>query len=192
MSAAHGSIEGITFMTCPEGHRFERTQLRASAVAISLGAFCWYGFPQNRADWATIVFEVLIFLVPVMVLSFTYDSSAWASTFRVEGDHVRLMKRARTRNIPLADLRGIRVKYSRDGSHRLVTLVAPYRAYYRVRDPEHGEALETWAKNEAAGMGLDVRIRQSWFLGLGRHGTWVLYCAVGAVGGLLAGVLYPI
>lgn len=191
MNAAHPSIEGITFMTSPEGHRYERTQLRAYAVATSLGVFCWHGFPATGAAWADIVFQTAIFVVPVLLLSYTYNASEWDSTFRIDGHYVHLVRRTRERKVPLSELRWIHVKSSRDGSHRLVTVRAPYLAYYRVRDPEHGDALEAWAKETAAGMGVDVQIRRSWFLSIGRWGTWVLYCALGILGGLLAGMMYP-
>ncbi len=191
MNAANSSIDGITFVTSPEGHRFERTQLRAFVVAMALGGFCWYGYPATGAEWAEIVFQTIIFLAPFLGLSYARNFGEWDSTFRVEGDQVHLAKCGRRRTIPLADLRQIRVARSHDGRHRFVTLRAPYLAYYRVLDPEHGDALEAWAKEEATGMGLDVRIQRSWFLSLGRRGTWVLYCALGVVGGLIAGVMYP-
>ena len=191
MNAAHPSVEGITFVTSPEGHRFERTQLRAFVVAMALGGFCRYGYPATGAEWAELVFQLIVFLVPFLGLSYAQNTWELGSSFRVEGDQVQLVKCMRMRNSPLSDLRGIYVECSRDGSHRLVTLRAPYRAYYRVRDPEHGDALEAWAKETAAGMGVDVQIRRSWFLSIGRWGTWVLYCAVGILGGLLAGMLYP-
>jgi hypothetical protein len=190
VNAANPSIEGITLVTSPEGRRFERTQLRAFVVAIALGGFCRYGVPGTSAAWAEIVFQTIIFLVPFLGLSYAYNTWEWGSSFRVEGDQVQLVKCMRTRNIPLSDVRCICVEYSSDGHHRLVTLRTPYLAYYRVRDPEHGDALEAWAKEQAAGMGVDVQIRRSWFLSLGGRGTWVLYCTLGVVGGLIAGMLY--
>jgi len=191
MNAANSSIENITFVTSPEGHRFERTQLRAFVVAIALGGICRFGYPATGAEWAEIAFQTIIFLVPFLGLSYAQDTWEWGSTFRFEGDRVQLVKCGRRRTIPLADLRQIRVARSHDGRHRFVTLRAPYLAYYRVLDPELGDALEAWAKEEAAGMCVDVQIRRSWFLSLGRRGTWVLYCALGVVGGLIAGVMYP-
>lgn len=191
MSAAHPSIEGITFVTSPEGHRFERTQLRAFVVAIALGGFCRHGVPATGEAWAEIVFQSIIFLVPFLGLSYAQNTWEWGSTFRFEGGQVQLVKCMRTRNIPLSDVRGICVECSRDGHHRLLTLRVPYLAYYRVRDPEHGDVLEAWAKERVAEMDVDVQVRRSWFLSLGRRGTWVLYCALGMLGGLLAGVMYP-
>ncbi len=185
------SIEGITFVTSPEGHRFERTQLRAFVVAIALGGFCRHGVPATGEAWAEIAFQTIVFLVPILGLSYAYNTWEWDATFRFEGDRVQLAKCMRARNIPLSDVRGICVEYSRDGHHRLVTLRAPYLACYRVRDPEHGDALEAWAKETAARMGVDVQIRRSWFLSIGRRGTWVLYCTLGILGGLLAGMMYP-
>ena len=191
MNAAKSTIDGITFVTSPEGHRFERTQLRAFVVAITLGGICWYGYPATNEAWAEIVFQTIIFLVLFLGLSYAYNTWEWDATFRFEGDRVQLSKCMRARNIPLSDVGGICVEYSRDGHHRLVTLRAPYRAYYRVRDPEHGDALEAWAKETAPELGVEVQIRRSWFLSIGQWGTWVLYCTLGILGGLLVGVMYP-
>ena len=191
MNAANPSIEGITFVTSPEGHRFERTQWRAFVVAMALGGLYWHGYPATGAEWADIVFQLIIFLIPFLGLSYAQNTWEWGSSFRVEGDQVQLVKCMRRRNISLSNLRGIFIESSRDGGHRLVTLRAPYLAYYRVRDPEHGDALEAWAKKAATGLGVDVQIRRSWFLSLGRRGTWMLYCTLGILGGLLASLLYP-
>jgi len=82
MNAAHPSIEGITFVTSPEGHRFERTQLRAFVVAITLGGICWYGYPATNEAWAEIVFQTIIFLVPFLGLSYAYNTWERDATFR--------------------------------------------------------------------------------------------------------------
>lgn len=152
------SSEGSTFRSSMQGLRHEHLHSLTFGLSILTGILAGDVVVKGEVDWLIPTAGTVSWLVTSWLLRGTTRRIVFHSEITTFPDYLGVAEGGKSDRIPLRAIRRIRINRSASGHRRRVTIEIGNGRHINLRDPEQGDALESWAREVARPAGVDVQV----------------------------------
>lgn len=187
METESNEVNGLTFKTSANGARLYcmRVQVYGSFFLVCLIKQVLNGGSRTPEELNFCMSLIIGYLFIVLLIYHFFPPHKLRMRMTIQGAQVCLGARGRDVTVPVASLRRIDIVRSWMGRHRVIRIWDAHGIRYTIVSPVGGQRLESWAIEVAAGEGVPVERRVSWYLTLEPVSSFLLTLLVG---GLISGL----
>lgn len=183
METVNDDLEGQTFTTSDNGARLYcmRIQVYGSFLLVWLIRAATNGGARTTDELNFCMSIIIGYLFIVLLVYHFFPPHKLHMRITLHGGQVNLVGYAKNLTVPVASLRRIDIARSWMGRHRIIRIWDSHGSIYTLVSPKNGQVLESWAIEVAAGEGVHVERRVSWYLTLEPLSTFLLTLLAGAI-----------
>jgi hypothetical protein len=152
------TYEGSTFRSSMQGLRHEHLNLLVFWLSILTGMLAGDIVVKGEVDWPIPTAGTVSWVVTSWLMRGMTRRMVFRSEITTFPDYLGVAEGGKSDRVPLRAIKRICIDRSASGHRRRVTIGIRNGRRITLRDPEQGDAFESWAREVARPAGVDVQV----------------------------------